>query len=162
MKKTLIITLLIALVLGIFTACNGDVYSDLVGKRIITLVLSEEAKDDNITFKDGSDTLVLEIPSGCKTWKDLADSEFSIEVKEGDNEPFKVFVKDGKDIVGHSSFEEGYAHFAKYNTSKWYDVFGLSLAGTKGDPSPSFASDIEITEEIEIGGTYELTRSPWA
>jgi len=81
MKKTLIIALLAVLVLGVFTACNGDVNAELAGvenKKTITLGMMYST----YKFEDDTYTKVLEIPSGCNTWKDLAEKGCSIEIKK--------------------------------------------------------------------------------
>lgn len=159
MKKTMIIALLAVLVLGVFTACNGDVNAELMGKRVIKLVMSDEAIGNGFTFEDGGDSLELEIPSDCKTWKDLADAQLSIDVIKNNSDSIKLFVKDGEDIPYSPGPEDGKAHFAEYHNGHWYDCFGLKPVTSKA--TYYYKSYVGITDAILIGGTYELTHNPY-
>lgn len=85
MKKSLIIVLLTALVLCAFTACDGDVNADLSGnvenKKTITLTMIY----DTYKFENDTFSMVLEFPSSCETWKDLAEKGCSFVIKQGAN-----------------------------------------------------------------------------
>jgi len=159
MKKSLIIVLLTALVLCAFTACDGDVNADLSGgKRTITLVI-----DDSITdwkFDDNTTTKTVEIPSDCKTWKDLADAEFSIKVVyQLVPEEYEILIKDGTDVYGSPTQEHGKAHFAVYYAGHWVDCSGIKPVSKAY--YPEYQSYVGINENITIGGTYKLTQESY-
>ena len=136
MKKTLIITLLIALVLGVFTACNGDVNADISGdtERTITLIL----EGNYWKFDNDTDTLVINIPSTCNTWKDLKNAGCTITVQSSTIAPTTLTLN------SYSLTDVEYAGFT--NTSFQGRVYFISKA----------AAYTPIDSEIEIGGTYGI------
>lgn len=79
MKKTMIIALLAVLVLGAFTACNGNVDEELFGSRTITLEIVDSGDWE---FDNETKSLVVTIPEGCETWGDLV-GKISITIKLG-------------------------------------------------------------------------------
>lgn len=115
MKKVSIIILLTALILGAFTACNGDVFSELMPKP--------------------KRTITLEIPEDCKTWE--------------------VYLKEVTDIA---VYENGLTRVlnTNYDDKVYFGVhkYGLLLDDSKVPAPPT----VEASAEIEIGGTYTLTR----
>ena len=81
MKKTMIIALLAVLVLGVFTACNGDVNAELAGgKRVITFEIDTDQRN-KYSFGNDTYTKVINVPSDCKTLGDLVDRcSFNVEL----------------------------------------------------------------------------------
>jgi hypothetical protein len=142
MKKTLIITLLVALVLGIFTACNGDIFADLIEekkeeKRVITLKIVD---DETYSFEDGKSTKEIEIPSDCTTWGDFQKKGYSITIKTSNNTYTLNLITD---YYGY------YVYFQKN------DVGGFFLREGVKSGLPT----VETDEEIAIGETYKLSIS---
>lgn len=157
MKKVSIIILLTALILGAFTACNGDVFSDLMPKddpeptpkRTITLEIPSTWT--NYSF-DESDTSVktkeLEIPENCKTWADYLEEVTDTKVYDTyHSKYFTLMKKDGK------------VFFCWYYESEdiYQAAFGLELDDSKVGPPPE---TVNASADIVIGGTYTLTSSP--
>ena len=143
MKKVSIIILLTALILGAFTACNGDVFSDLMPepepepKRVITLEIpDEDAYWADFSFDDTEDvkTKELEIPEDCKTWEEYLEKVTDIAVYE-----------DGSPLVLNTNFDDK-VYFGVHK-------YGLLLDGSKY----SVPDTVDADSEIEIGGTYTLT-----
>lgn len=144
MKKTLIIALLAVLVLGAFTACNGDVNADLSGGRTITL----DIYNAGWTFDNGSKSLAVTIPAGCTKWGDLEDN-CPIKVKFNNEADYtslnlKKFTYNEKDMM----------YFANNDDEIKLNV---KISGPKGyTPSDSVLSNDVIT----LGATYDLN-DPW-
>lgn len=134
MKKTLIIALLAVLVLGAFTACNGDVNAELAGsgeKRVITLQLANGYK-----FNNNTDTLVMDIPSGCDTWTSLKTAGCQITVKIGEEEISMNLDSYIMDSTEYAGFTKG-PYLGK-----------IYLKGSEYQT---------IDGKIEIGGLYGIT-----
>lgn len=138
MKKTMIIALLAVLVLGAFTACNGDVNAELAGKRTITL----EILGGVWSFDNGTKTKVVEVPADCDTWAKLLDKVTDISIKY-DSTVYTLQV-----------YGNGKIYFG--NETPW---FGLIRDASKGDPYPAVETT-SSTEKIVLGGTYVLTSAP--
>ena len=142
MKKVSIIILLTALILGVFTACNGDVFSDLMPepeptpKRIITLEIPSTWS--NVSFEDTEDvrTKELEIPEDCDTW-----AEYLEEFTE-----IAVYTNGSPRVLNTNYDDKVYFGVCKY---------GLLLNNSKAVEPPE---TVAASAEIEIGGTYSLTR----
>lgn len=136
MKKTLIIALLVALVLGVFTACNGDVNAALMGKRTITLEI-DNTYSANWTFADGKKTMELPISSDWTKWEDALDK-------------CEITVKNDNDSIEATKLtltvlSSDYAHFVGD------DIWGHFVFSHK-----SFAPTVELSDTIEVGGTYTI------
>ena len=143
MKKTLIIALLVALVLGIFTACNGDVFEDLVeGQKTITLKINEyDYVYYDWTFDNGTDTLELAIPSGCTTWGDLV-GKISITITDGtDTETLPLISKDSD------------VYFFVVDGGDYY--YGWVDSDAKG------TTIVQNNTSIALGKTYEMYIEVW-
>ena len=147
MKKVSIIILLTALILGAFTACNGDVFSDLMPKpepepkRIITLEIPEGEGWANVSFDSSSavKTKELEIPEDCDTWKKYLEKVTDI----------KVYDNGTPLTLNKEYFDEVF--FGHY-------VYGILLDDTKVAPPDT----VSVDSEIVIGGTYILNKdSSW-
>jgi len=137
MKKSLIIALLIALVIGMFTACDGDVFADLIDekeetKRTITLII-KDFYGHGWTFKDGTETITKEIPADCTTWGDLVEEGFTVDMKKSATTPTWTLLNHG-DLVWFS-YEPG-------------DLVVSVELDNKAINSTS------VNEEIIIGETY--------
>lgn len=153
MKKVSIIILLTVLLLGAFTACNGDVFSDLMPKddpeptpkRIITLEIPDTYWE-GVSFDDTEDvkTKVLEIPEDCDTWEEYLAylAEVTTDIKVYDTyEPDDGYTLQ---VVG-SADNKVYFGNCRY---------GLKLDDSKSAPPPD---SVNASAEIVIGGTYTLT-----
>ena len=145
----MIIALLAVLVLGAFTACNGDVNAELAGgKRVITL---EILSGGSLSFDgNGTKTKVVEVPADCDTWAKLLAKVTDIRIIwSGDEDKtytLKVFTN-----------ETPATHHGKiYFFDEYYPVFGLVLE-TKSLPNPDTT---EASQKIVLGGTYVLTSEP--
>lgn len=137
MKKTLIIALLAVLVLGVFTACNGDVNADLSGGKTITFELKESG---SYVFDNDTKKMEFEIPSGCTKWGDL-DEKCQIKVKTSSNDStITLTLKEANSMM----------YFYEGTTQKLYIT-----APVKGFPS-SISSDAAIL----FGETYSLNSMP--
>lgn len=135
MKKTMIIALLAVLVLGAFTACNGDVNAELAGsgeKRVITLQL-----DNGYKFNNDTDTLVMDIPSGCGTWTSLKTAGCQITMKIGEEEIPMNLDSYTIDSIEYAGFKKG-------------AYLGRIYLKSKG------ADYQTIDGKIEIGGIYGI------
>lgn len=153
MKKVSIIILLTALILGAFTACNGDVFSDLMPepeptpKRTITLKI--RSTWEGLSFDDTEDikTKELEIPEDCETWADYLEEVIDIKVYDTYwPEPFTLMVRN----------EDNKVYFCRWieSDSEYYPYYGLQLEGPK---VPDIPESIEANKNIESGETYVLT-----
>ncbi len=139
MKKVSIIILLTALILGAFTACNGDVFSELMPKpkRVITLEIPSIWEDVSFDNTEDVKTKELEIPEDCETWADYLTKVTGIKVYYVDPlEEYTLRVVDNKVYFGDI---HGY---------------GLKLDDSKVVPE---LETVEASATIEIGGTYTLT-----
>lgn len=133
MKKTMIIALLAVLVLGAFTACNGDVNAELAGKRTITLEIPSGwvwSFDGN-----GTKTKVVEVPADCDTWAKLLD-KVTISIIKNDSTVLTLQVYDNEVYFVDTS-----------------PRFGLIRDASK----ISYPETTSSTEMIVLGGTYVLT-----
>lgn len=112
MKKTMIIALLAVLVLGAFTACNGDVNAELSGSRTITLEIVA-SNQDTWKFNNGSNSLVVAIPEGCETWGDLV-GKISITITNGDDTKTLPLILEGPNVrflkIDNTTFYIGYVN----------------------------------------------------
>lgn len=150
MKKVSIIILLTVLLLSAFTACNGDVFSELMpkpeptSKGTITLKIPEGWTKVSFDKSDTSDkTKELEIPEDCDTW-----AEYLEEVTD-----IKVYHVHTPDSVDEFILQvvDNKVYFC------WEDPvficnFGLGLNDSKGLPET-----VDASADIVIGGTYTLT-----
>ena len=149
MKKVSIIILLTALILGAFTACNGDVFSELMpeSKRTITLEIPDEYLP-NVSFGEsdtGVKTKEFEIPKDCDTWEKYLEEVTDIIVYNNDfDRTYTLMVKDGK----------VYFCWWKESEHMYRPAYGLELDDSKGDSLPN---TVDASATIEIGGTYTLT-----
>ena len=136
MKKTLIIALLVALVLGVFTACNGDVFADLVEKEDVKKVITLKISNSNeYSFVDGKATKEIEIPSGCEKWGQFAAEGFSVEVEDTEDHSYDLELKS----------QDGFVYFA---SGYVYSSINLEAKGS---------STVKTDDAISAGGTYLLT-----
>ena len=149
MKKVSIIILLTVLLLSAFTACNGDVFSELMPepepepKRVITLEIPSTLEYVSFDNTEDVKTKELEIPKDCETWADYLTKVTDVKVYSiYGTETYTLMVKD----------EKVYFCF-KYTNSDYLVAFGLELNDSKGDPLPS----VNASADIVIGGTYTLT-----
>lgn len=147
MKKVSIIILLTALILGAFTACNGDVFSDLMPepeptpKRTITLEIPEDEYWANVSFDSSSavKTKVLEIPEDCEKWADYLTKVTDVKV-----------YNNGTPLTLNKEYYDG-VYFGVH-------VYGILLDDTKVAPPDT----VLVDNEIVIGGTYILNKdSSW-
>jgi hypothetical protein len=141
MKKTMIIALLVTLVLGVFTACNGDVNADIEEKNTVTFSIYNHGSDDWV-FDNGTETMELNIPSGCVKWSDLI-GKASISVKNSTS-CIQPKTLDLKEYEGYACFildEDDYIEAGIYFNSK------------------KLGDDVLIDSEIVIDGTYTLSIS---
>ena len=136
MKKTLIIALLVALVLGIFTACNGDVFEDLVeGQKTITLKINEFDYVYGWTFDGEENEIVVSIPSGCTKWVDMV------------GEKIKVYFNDFSFELTLGDVEEAACYIYTDNYEYIHAYLAELLKGT---------NTISINSDITPGETYML------
>jgi len=135
MKKTLIITLLVALVLGVFTACNGDVFEDLVDKKEEATIILE--LDQYPWTFDGEDKeeIVVSIPSGCTKWVDMVGEKITVYFY---NSPFEL-------TLGEVDERACYIYTDNYEYIHAY--LAELLKGT---------NTISINSDITPGETYML------
>ena len=154
MKKTLIIALLIALVLGVFTACNGEVFAELIGggAKTITLKLDDEItkKEDvggwwwGYVILDGvteKTEIEVQIPEGASTWSDVEDLlplrfgyYYTYSPQSGPNHTYDCTITDEYDEVFYNC--GGY----------WLNI----------STSTSSEGLVKTVDEIEPGTTYYL------
>ena len=135
MKKTMIIALLAVLVLGAFTACNGDVNAELFGSRTITLEIVDSGDWE---FGNGTKSLVVTIPEGCETWGDLV-GKISITITLGD--ATKTLPLTSNDL--------GVSFFVSVGG---YYYFGFVNPNAKWAPPET----VQNNTSIALGKTYEL------
>ena len=137
MKKTMIIALLAVLVLGAFTACNGDVNAELAGSRTITLEIVDIYEDD-WKFNNGTKTLVVTIPEGCETWGDLV-GKISITIMDGNTTKTLPLISAGT---------------APDDDVRFYvdDYYGSVKPNAKWSPTMT----VKRNTSIALGKTYEL------
>jgi len=145
MKKSIIFILLTVLVLGAFTACDGDVFEDLIGGNTITLEIPEEwywmsfdSNNHDVKTKD------VTIPSGCKTWADLLESV-----------GIKFYDYNKSDEYTLRVYTDEKIYFLLPNDVPNYG-YGLILS----DAMVSYPDSTEAGANIVIGGTYMLTDLP--
>ena len=157
MKKSLIFVLLIALIFGVFTACDGDVFADLIDNdepapEVRAITLEIPSNWFYVTF-DSSDTSVktkvVEVPTGCDTWAEFLAEVTNIKVIDSYYpEEYPLMVEDGK------------VYFCWYYSALdiYQHVYGLQLQGDKGGSDPeTITADTNIT----LGGTYRLTEGSY-
>ena len=129
MKKTLIIALLIALVLGVFTACDGEVNADMSGgTKIITL----ELYNANWYFTEtGTDTMELEIPSDCRTWADLEAKGSIISVTQSGKEASELTLSHYTDYEDQKTYAHYFHEYGSYAISAaFHPIVGKSFTPT--------------------------------
>lgn len=136
MKKTMIIALLAVLVLGAFTACNGDVNAELSGSRTITLEIVA-SNQDTWKFNNGSNSLVVAIPEGCETWGDLVE-KISITITDGTVTKTLLLILD-----------DSYVLFFVHDGANSY-------AGIVNSEAKVQIPSVKNNTSIALGKTYEL------
>lgn len=149
MKKVSIIILLTVLLLSAFTACNGDVFSELMPKddpeptpkRVITLEIPSTWEYFSFDESDASvKTKTLEIPEDCDTWAEYLEEVTDIKVyRVAPLVPYEYTLAVKADKVYFGDFQ-----------------FGLILKDSKGVPP---IDTVDASATIEIGGTYTLTQT---
>ena len=154
MKKVSIIILLTALILGAFTACNGDVFSDLMpkpeptSKGTITLEIPEGTGWSDVSFDNTEDvrTKELEIPKDCETWAEYLEKVTDIKLYLNDTDnprDYTLMEKDGK------------VYFCWWKESE--QIYRPSIGLKLDDSKYSVPDTVDASATIEIGGTYTLT-----
>lgn len=134
MKKTMIFALLAVLVLGAFTACNGDVNAELFGSRTITLEIVESGDWE---FNNGTKSLVVAIPEGCETWGDLV-GKISITItKEAVTKTLPLISKDTN------------VYFFVNDSGNYYGI-------VKPNAKWSLPETVQRNTSIALGKTYEM------
>lgn len=136
MKKTMIIALLAVLVLGAFTACNGDVNAELAGSRTITL---EIVDSNNWKFDNEKTSLVVAIPEGCETWGDLV-GKISITITKENTTQTLPLLLDGSKV-----------RFLVGDGSSHCDYYGY----VNSEAKISY-QEVQNNTSIASGKTYEI------
>ena len=135
MKKTMIIALLAVLVLGAFTACNGEVNAELAGSRTITL---EIVDSNNWKFDNEKTSLVVAIPEGCETWGDLV-GKISITITKENTTKTLPLILEGSNV-----------RFCVDDSGSHCSYYGHVNPNAKGFP------DVQNNTSIALGKTYEI------
>ena len=141
MKKTLIIALLVALVLGVFTACNGEVAPSKKEetKKEITLEINSLIFGE-LSFTGGDNSKTFDV-TGSESWEQLID-ELTIGLTYDNDQSFEFSIKSDVD---------GYMYFETSTTIISLDLYVYSEASCT-DPDERLKSG----EELSNNTTYYL------